>query len=228
MTHNILAVIPARGGSKRLPRKNILNCGGKPLIAHTIQAAANSSTLTDIVFSTDDEEIKAVAETYGAYAPFLRPKSLATDLITNKDVVKHALFWMENHKNIEYDYIILLQPTSPLRKSEHINNAVNILLQSEWPTLASVSGPIKKRHQVIKKPLANSSATAFPNLAHEEFYLFDASIYGVTRHHLVTHDTIFSDPHAVFVCNDILVDVDNEQDLVIADALLRNLNKPKI
>ena len=203
MTHNILAVIPARGGSKRLPRKNILNCGGKPLIAHTIQAAANSSTLTDIVFSTDDEEIKAVAETYGAYAPFLRPKSLATDLITNKDVVKHALFWMENHKNIEYDYIILLQPTSPLRKSEHINNAVNILLQSERPTLASVSGPIKKRHQVIKKPLANSSATAFPNLAHEEFYLFDASIYGVTRHHLVTHDTIFSDPHAVFVCNDI-------------------------
>ena len=91
MTHSILAVIPARGGSKRLPRKNILNCGGKPLIAHTIEAAANSLTLTDVVFSTDDEEIKAVAETHGAFAPFLRPKSLATDLIT-KSIGRSMLF----------------------------------------------------------------------------------------------------------------------------------------
>lgn len=221
--HNkVLAVIPARRGSKRLPKKNILPCGGKPLIAHSIYAANQATKLTDIIFSTDDEEIRTIAKEHGAYAPFLRPKKLATDNITNKDVLLHALDWMESERNIQYDYVVLLQPTAPLRTAEHIDKAIDIVIASEYPTLASVSGPHKKRHQIIKKPLDKNAATNFTNLKHEEFYLFNASIYIASRDHLIKHDSLFSDPHSVFVSNDLHVDVDNELDLKLADLIISN------
>jgi len=221
----VLGVIPARGGSKRLPRKNILECGGKPLIAHTIEAASSSKKITDTIFSTDDAEIREIAQQYGAYAPFLRPRHLATDETTNKHVMMHALTFMEEQKKKHYHYIVLLQPTAPLRTPEQIDSAIDIISDSEYPTLASVSGPHKKRHQIIKKPIGNNAATIFDNFAHTEFYIFDASIYIVNRDYFSDKFSIFSDPHAVYVNNDMHVDVDDEGDLFIANAILNERNR---
>jgi CMP-N-acetylneuraminic acid synthetase len=117
-----LGVIPARGGSKRIPRKNIRDFCGKPLIAWTIQEAIKSS-LDYVLVSTDDEEIANVARSWGAHVPFLRPPELATDDATSVDVMIHAALWFKANHRMP-DYIALLQPTSPTRKASDIDIAL--------------------------------------------------------------------------------------------------------
>jgi CMP-N,N'-diacetyllegionaminic acid synthase len=119
----LLAVIPARGGSKRLPRKNLLALGGKPLIAWTIDAALASGVLDTVLVSTDDEEIAGVARHAGALVPWLRPPELAGDTATSAAVLRHALAWHDaEHRPV--DAVVLLQPTSPFRTAASIRSAV--------------------------------------------------------------------------------------------------------
>ena len=122
----ILAIIPARGGSKRLPRKNVLSLGGKPLIAWSIEAGIQSDYIDKVVVSTEDDEIAAVARKYGAEVPFMRSVDLATDEAASIDVVLEVISRLEND-NKYYDLVVLLQPTSPLRLAEDIDNAVEQL-----------------------------------------------------------------------------------------------------
>ncbi len=135
--HRILAVIPARGGSKGIPRKNLLPLGGKPLIAWSIEQALASTGVTDTVVSTDCEEIAAVASRYGAQVPFLRPADLATDAAATEPVMQHALAQME-HRAGRYDAIMLLQPTSPIRLPTTIDKAVAQFLASGADSLCGV------------------------------------------------------------------------------------------
>ncbi len=114
---NVLAVIPARGGSKRFPRKNIYVLRGHPLIAYTIKAAQDATKLTDFLVSTDDEEIAAAAKRYGAPVPFIRPSNISGDADRNTAVMRHALEFMEEKTGRRYDIIMLLQPTCPIRSS---------------------------------------------------------------------------------------------------------------
>ena len=107
----VLGLIPARGGSKGLPRKNILPVAGKPLIGWTIEAAKNSRYLDRLILSSDDREILETAEALGCESPFVRPEALATDSALAIDVIRHAVEAVNDH----FDYIVLLQPTSPLR-----------------------------------------------------------------------------------------------------------------
>ena len=123
----IIAVIPARGGSKRLPKKNITHVAGHPMVAYTIMAAKKASKITDWLVSSEDEEILRVAEEYDAPIPFKRPKELATDEVRNIEVTLHALGGMETEKKCKYDIIVLLQPTSPIRSSDHIDQAIQKL-----------------------------------------------------------------------------------------------------
>lgn len=118
----ILALIPARGGSKRLPRKNVLPLAGRPLIAWTIQAALDAGGIDDVVVSTDDAEIADVARAAGAAVPFRRPSALASDDATTLDVVWHALAELGNR----HDWLVLLQPTSPLRTAADIADALDL------------------------------------------------------------------------------------------------------
>jgi len=119
----LLAVIPARGGSKRLPRKNVLALGGKPLIAWTIDAARASGVFETILVSTDDAEIAAAARDAGALVPWLRPPELATDTATSAAVLQHALAWYEGEGGLA-EAVVLLQPTSPFRRAASIRAAV--------------------------------------------------------------------------------------------------------
>src|ERR1043166_8872100 len=132
----VLAVIPARGGSKRLPRKNIMLLQGHPVIAYTIKAAQDAARLTDWLVSTDDDENSGIARRYGAPVPFMRPADIAGDRDRNNAVLRHAIDWMEKARGVRYDIIILLQPTCPIRKSEHIDQAVELLWASPLETLA--------------------------------------------------------------------------------------------
>jgi CMP-N-acetylneuraminic acid synthetase len=131
-----LGIIPARGGSKRVPRKNIKDFCGKPLIAWTIDAALKS-TLDEIIVSTDDPETRGIAQDLGAWAPFLRPDILATDYATSIDVVLHALLWMKQNRNRTPINVVLLQPTSPLRTYKHVNLALRVYKTFQLDSLVS-------------------------------------------------------------------------------------------
>ncbi len=126
---DILALIPARGGSKGIPRKNIRLFAGYPLIAWSIAAAKQSDLVTRVIVSTDDEEIAAVAREWGAETPFLRPSELAQDKTTDLPVFEHALKWLEDVEGYRPDVIVQLRPTSPIRPRTLVDDAIRILLE---------------------------------------------------------------------------------------------------
>ena len=126
----LLALIPARGGNKRLPKKNILDLLGKPMISWSIEAALGSKFIDKVIVSTDDKEISDIAENYGVSAPFLRPAELSEDDTSSIDVALHALSEIEQ-SDIDYHYILLLQPTSPLRKTIHLLFEI-FILSTSW------------------------------------------------------------------------------------------------
>ena len=126
---DILALIPARGGSKGIPRKNIRLFAGYPLIAWSIAAAKQSDLVTRVIVSTDDEEIAAVAHEWGAETPFLRPSELAQDKTTDLPVFEHALKWLEDVEGYRPDVIVQLRPTSPIRPRTMVDDVIRILLE---------------------------------------------------------------------------------------------------
>ncbi|WP_248602828.1 acylneuraminate cytidylyltransferase family protein [Algoriphagus marincola] len=126
MITDTLFIIPARGGSKGLPRKNILPINGKPMICYTLDAARGLTSDENICVSTDDLEIKKVVEDYGLKVHFLRPAGLATDTAGTREVLLHAIDFYQNNLSRSYSKICLLQPTSPLRTSQHISEAMQL------------------------------------------------------------------------------------------------------
>lgn len=224
-----LGVIPARGGSKRLPRKNIIPVAGRPLIAYTIDAARRSKALTDFIFSTEDDEIFDVAQQLGAPTPFKRPPALSGDEVRNIDVVLHALNYMEKQTGSPYDIVVLLQPTCPIRSAKHIDTAVDDLWASDLQTLASVKGPFKKRDPVLKavrSGILETYCAEEPEQDWEAFYIYNASIYAVKRNYLLEHRKLIS-ARQVPLKMDALhsLDIDTEADLLIAEAGIKFLQK---
>lgn len=136
----VLAIIPARGGSKGIPRKNIRSFAGYPLIAYSIAAGLQAKTITRVIVSTDDEEIATVARQYGAEAPFLRPVELAQDNSTDLPLFEHALQWLKNNEGYKPDVVVQLRPTSPLRPLKLVDEAVKLLL--ETPSADCVRGVV--------------------------------------------------------------------------------------
>lgn len=135
---NILGLITARGGSKSIPNKNIVNLAGKPLIAYTCEAAKKSKRLTRVILSTDDKKIAGVARKYGIEVPFMRPQELAKDDTGTLSVIEHALKFLEEKEGYSPDIIVLLQPTSPLRRASHIDAAVDLLIKTGADSVVSV------------------------------------------------------------------------------------------
>jgi CMP-N,N'-diacetyllegionaminic acid synthase len=223
----VLAVIPARGGSKRLPRKNILPLAGHPVIAYTIRAAAGAKRLTHWLVSTDDEEIASVARSYGAPIPFMRPAELAGDKDRNNAVLRHAMEWMERTHGILYDILLLLQPTSPIRKSEHIDEAVELLWASDLDTLASVKGPIYKRDPYIKA-IRNGVLEPY-NPAEdlqvwEPCYTYNASIYAMKRNFFLRENRFVSQRSVPLIMDRFhSADIDDEIDLLVAEVYVQRL-----
>jgi CMP-N-acetylneuraminic acid synthetase len=124
-----LALIPARGGSKSIPRKNILDFAGYPLIAFSIAAGLAAETVTRLIVSTDDEEIAAISRRYGAETPYLRPTEYSQDNTPDLSVFQHALHWLAENENYQPDIVVQLRPTSPFRRVRHIDQAVYRLIE---------------------------------------------------------------------------------------------------
>jgi CMP-N,N'-diacetyllegionaminic acid synthase len=179
---SILALIPARGGSKGIPKKNIIDLCGKPLIAYTILAAKDAGCFDDIVVSTDSVEIADVAKEYGVWVPFMRPSQFATDKSTGEDVSRHAIAELSKMGR-KYDIIVYLQPTSPLRTATHILEALDMFIDKNLPSLTSVS-PVSE-HPLFMRTLTNdgmmskvlniSSNVRRQDL--EPYYLLNGAIY---------------------------------------------------
>lgn len=124
----VLAIIPARGGSKSIPRKNIRPFAGHPLIAYSIAAGLAAETVNRVVVSTDDEQIAAISRRYGAETPFMRPEEFSQDDTPDLPVFQHALRWLRENEGYRPEMIVQLRPTSPLRRVRHIDQAVHRLL----------------------------------------------------------------------------------------------------
>lgn len=135
----ILGIIPARGGSKGIPRKNIKILAGKPLIAHTIDAVKESGICDRLILSTDDAEIADVGGKYGVEVPFMRPMELASDTAATLDVLVHALSWLRETESYVPDVVMLLQPTAPLRKARHIIEALNVFTSTGADSVVSLT-----------------------------------------------------------------------------------------
>lgn len=143
--HRVIAIVPARGGSKGLPGKNIKPFCGKPLIGWSIEAGRASRYIDEIMVTTDSEEVARVAREFGARVPFMRPAALAADTSTSIDVVKHALDFYTDELGQRFDLIVLLEPTSPLRTAEDVDGALRMLL--DRPDAKAVVGVAKTESQ---------------------------------------------------------------------------------
>lgn len=135
----ILGIIPARGGSKGIPGKNIKNFCGKPLLVHIFEAAKNSGAFDRIIVSTDDEKIVRVSQKYGIEVPFIRPAQLAQDKTPTLPVIQHAVSHLKENENYYPDYVMILQPTVPLTQPRHLKEAVDLILNKKADTVLSVA-----------------------------------------------------------------------------------------
>lgn len=156
----ILAVIPARGGSKGIPRKNIKEIAGKPLIAWTIEAAKKSVYIDRVILSSEDDEIIEVAKLYGCDVPFKRPENLAQDNTHGIEPILHALEFCQ-----DYDYVMMLQPTSPLRLTEDIDRFIEHTFEKEAVSCVSISEPAKSPYWMYKFDSSNQLKPILPEHA---------------------------------------------------------------
>lgn len=223
----VLCVIPAKGNSRRLAKKNIKILAGKPLVVWTIEAAQKAKRLTDYLVSTDDLEIIEIAKKSGAPVPFVRPAELATDSVRNIAVVRHALEFMEDERQMTYDIIINLQPTSPVRDPAHIDQAIEKLWESDLDSLVSVKGPYKKRDPVLKAirngVLEDYCPVEDPTDS-EPAYMYNAALYAVKRDYFIKHNKLISPRQVPLIMDTIYsVDVDTEADFLMAETYLNFL-----
>ena len=149
----ILAIIPARGESKRIPEKNIRTFHGKPLIAWTIEAARKSKLITRIFVNTDNKKIASIAKQHGAEIPFLRPRKLAIDSMGIEPVLVHAFEWLKTNENYEPQAIILLMPTNPLKLPQHLDQMITTFKNKKVDSLVTVSEALGNNnpHWILKK-----------------------------------------------------------------------------
>lgn len=229
-----IAIIPARSGSKGLKHKNIKLLNGKPLISYTIDTARNSKLFDEIFVSTDSEEYAKIARASGASVPFLRSKRLSSDTASSWDVVKDAIL---NYREIgkEFDNIVLLQPTSPLRKTEDIINGYDVMRSNNAMAVVSVCevdhSPLwcnilpedKSLKNFLNQDLINVPRQNLPT-----YYRINGALYMVNIEYLMsTHDIYHERCHAVIMPKENSIDIDNEMDFKIAETLISKLDHYK-
>lgn len=148
----VLAIIPARGGSKGLPGKNIRPMCGKPLIVWSIEKGKLSKYVDELLVTTDSQEIASVAKAAGAYVPFLRPPELSTDHSTTYDAIRHALAFLDEREGKRFDYVVLLEPTSPLREDDDVDRMLEHLVgnAAEFDSIISV-GEVDEHPSIVKR-----------------------------------------------------------------------------
>jgi len=229
----VLALIPARGGSKGIPRKNLITVAGKPLIAYSIEQALASRWITRTIVSTDDEEIAAVSRQYGAEVPFLRPSEFARDQSLDLDVFKHALTWLRDQVGYTCEIVVHLRPTGPVRRVEIIDQAIQLMLDHpEADALRSVSVPDQTPYKMWRiehgtlQPLLGVEGVAepycmprqsLPQIYWQNGYVDIIRPAAILEHSLMAGKTILP-----FITHEPILELDYRETLPqIEDALLK-------
>jgi len=221
---SFLAIIPARGGSKGVPRKNIRLLAGKPLIAWTIEEAKKSKYIDRLILSSEDEEIIDVAKDWGCEVPFKRPNELALDDTPGVDPVIHAI----NTLPEKYDYVCLLQPTSPLRKVEHIDGCIEKCINNNADSCVSVTEVDKHPYWMyelnkteILVPLFDDEKLTRRQDA-EKVYVLNGAIYIAKSDFILNEKSFVGENTSAFVMDKISsLDIDSIEDFYFADFLLK-------
>ena len=233
---DVLGLITARGGSKGLPRKNVLPLAGKPVIAWTIGAALGSACLNRVIVSTEDEEIARVSREWGADVPFIRPPDLARDDSSHMAVIDHAIRWLEVHQEASPEYVMLLQPTSPLRTAKDIESAISLAVENQADSV--VSGCLTHHHPYLIKKLASDGTMAkFINSGQEDLrrqvlppaYCLNGAIY-LARREILINDKTFHPPRTFpyIMPPQRSLQIDDPWDFHMIDLLLENRDAPTI
>lgn len=230
ITTKVLGVIPARGGSKSIPRKNIIPLFGKPLLAYTIEAALASKLLTRFVVSTDDAEISSVAHKYGADVPFLRPAEIASDDALSLPVIQHATRKVEKLDDTVFDVVVMLQPSTPLRTSEDIDTGISMLIESNSDSVISVvevdsNHPFRMKRVLDDGRLINYIDQGFEDMRPRQqlppVFIRSGALYITQRDVLMEQNSfVGQDCRAYIMPKERAVNIDSEFDLQLAEFLL--------
>ena len=231
----ILGIIPARGGSKSIPRKNIKKLLGKPLIAYTIEAAKKSRFLTRTIVSTDDPEIARVALRYGGDAPFLRPKKIARDTSTTMEAVHHVLSWFKKHGDEEYDYLMILQPTSPLRTAFDIDACIRLAVDKKADSVMSMKElddfapkKIKKiKNSKILPYFEDEGSQSSRRQDLEKMYKRNCAVYLTRMNYIMLGDFFGKKSLAYIMPEERSLDINAPHDFLLAEFLAKRLTKRK-
>ncbi len=226
----ILAIIPARGGSKGLPGKNIKPLCGKPLVAWSVEQALKSKYVDKVFVSSDSEEIAGVAKQYGADIPFMRPPELAADDSPTSDAIIHALTSFEQMGK-EFDYIVLLEPTSPLRSPADIDNALELLVKNDKADCLISMGEIRMEHPMIVKkinkdgfiiPYIKNIKTIYQRQQADEAYLPYGVVYIAKVSSFKERQTFYTEKAIpYFVERWQCFEIDDEIDFLIIEKLVK-------
>lgn len=232
----ILTVIPARGGSKGIKRKNIQMLNGHPLVSYSIKAAKSASKVEKVIVSTDDTEIAEIANSYGAETPFIRPKKYATDTTTLILVMRHALAYFDSIGE-KFDAVLSLQPTNPLIKPANIDEAIDKFHATDCQAVASIA-KVGHGHPYVCKRLVGDrienfvtppkDAILFPRQKREPAYYFNGAMYLRDRVLIENFNGrdwgLGSDPRVVEMDHFESIDIDEMIDLKVADVIIREQN----
>ena len=230
----ILAVVPARGGSKGILKKNLREVHGIPLVGWAGKVISEINQIDRAVVSTDCGEIATVASSYGLDSPFLRPDFLSGDLIGDYEVLVHALKEMERLDGITYDILLMIQPTSPLRKADEVIKCFQMLVDESFDSVWTVSETGTKNHPL--KQLKISSDNSLEHYAQEgekiiarqqlsPIYHRNGVCYAISRNCLIEQKKMMGKKAGALILNDSHISIDTEDDLALVENILKNSNK---
>lgn len=223
----LLAIIPARGGSKGIPGKNLVKIKGRSLVIRALDAASSSTSVTDIIISTDNDLIATECEESGIEVPFIRPVELASDEAGMLDVVLHSMDMFEKDNNVSSYMVVVLQPTSPFRKPCDIDKCFQMLAEQDAQSIVSVHKVKESPYECLRKDQSGNHMIVQSNgpLRRqdylEKFYFINGVIYMAHNNFIRKEKALFKESESILFEMDALrgLDIDNEDDLVLAQAL---------
>jgi len=237
--NRIVGLIPARGGSKRVPKKNIRLLNNRPLITYTIEAAKKSKKIDRLIVSTDDSEIAEISRIAGAEVPFVRPAELARDESPDKPVYLHAIQWLEENENYFADIIVLLRPTTPFKTPQIIDKAIKYLEDTGADSVRTVNKVEGGDHPfwMFKKDDENRASPFIKGVTLEKYYrrqllppvyrlnsVVDIIKIEVLKNHLKIYG---DDMRILEVSEEVALDIDTELDFEICETMMKNFKDIK-
>lgn len=222
---SICVIIPAKGRSTRIPGKNLKMLAGKPMLAHILETAKGSKGVDRVIVTTDSEEVKKVAEQYGAEVPFIRPEELTKDDVTSQQVLHHCLQWLEEHEQYVPDYVLLLYATSPLLKRERVEEAIRIAIERDSDSV--ISGSLDKGYYWVEveggwqrlypRKVANSQWL-------KPLFVENGAIY-LTKSKFLSKQYVADKADVLVMDENENVDVDYPEDFERVEQILRTKSK---